>query len=403
MKMTERPDKQTVLYLSYDGLTDALGQSQILPYLCGLADSGYVITIISFEKWEIFLKHQSDIEKTCREHNLEWRPMTYHKFPPILSTVYDLWMLRYSVKKLLLSRKIEIVHCRSYITSLVGVWAKKRFGLKFVFDMRGFWADERIDGGLWHLRNPITRLMYNFFKRKEKQFLRQADHIVSLTENGMAEIRSWQCTNAPISVIPTCVDMRLFNPERIASETRSLLDTLSISPDEFVLVYLGSWGTWYMTDDILNFFSVLLSRRPNSRMLILTPDQPDLRTYNFGTRLIVRRVTRSEVPVYLNVAHALICFIKPAYSKKASSATKIAEAWAMNLPVVTNPGWGDIEKLNASGMPLLLCDAKSDIENVVTELIRWEKKDARARLIGTFDLDSGIQKYTSIYRSLSRV
>jgi hypothetical protein len=34
-------------------------------------------------------------------------------------------------------------------------------------------------------------------------------------------------------------------------------------------------------------------------------------------------------------------FIKPSYSKIASSPTKMAECWAMNLPIITNEGIGD--------------------------------------------------------------
>ena len=39
----------SVLYLSYDGLMEPLGQSQILPYLRQLA-KGRKITLITFEK-----------------------------------------------------------------------------------------------------------------------------------------------------------------------------------------------------------------------------------------------------------------------------------------------------------------------------------------------------------------
>ena len=38
------------LYLSYDGISDPLGQSQVLPYLKGLARLGHKIHLISFEK-----------------------------------------------------------------------------------------------------------------------------------------------------------------------------------------------------------------------------------------------------------------------------------------------------------------------------------------------------------------
>ena len=48
------------LYLSYDGLTDPLGQSQILPYLKELSINTE-IHIISSEKKENFKKYVQDI------------------------------------------------------------------------------------------------------------------------------------------------------------------------------------------------------------------------------------------------------------------------------------------------------------------------------------------------------
>ena len=52
----------------------------------------------------------------------------------------------------------KLVHCRSYISALVGLKLQKKFGLKFIFDIRGFWADERVDGGIWNLNNPIFKI-----------------------------------------------------------------------------------------------------------------------------------------------------------------------------------------------------------------------------------------------------
>ena len=39
-----------ILYLSYDGMTDPLGQSQVLPYIIGLTKAGYSFHLVSFEK-----------------------------------------------------------------------------------------------------------------------------------------------------------------------------------------------------------------------------------------------------------------------------------------------------------------------------------------------------------------
>src|SRR5687767_8442080 len=114
---TSMKPQKAVLYLSYDGLTDPLGQSQIIPYLAGLSDAGYTITIVSFEKPDRFLKSSGNIDRFCKEKNLLWEPLVYHKHPPVISTVYDLYKLRKKVIDLHRLRNFSIVHCRSYVTS----------------------------------------------------------------------------------------------------------------------------------------------------------------------------------------------------------------------------------------------------------------------------------------------
>ena len=71
---------------------------------------------------------------------------------------------------------------RSYLPALVGLRMKRRLGVPFVFDMRGFWPEERVEGGLWDLSNPLFRTVFGYFKRREAEFLNEAGHIVSLTE-----------------------------------------------------------------------------------------------------------------------------------------------------------------------------------------------------------------------------
>lgn len=397
--MSGLTSRKKILYLSYDGLTDPLGQSQILPYLQGLSDQ-YAIEITSFEKTEAMAAHGDEIRKVCHAFHLTWRPLKYHKSPPVLSTIYDLWLLHQLIKKLPVHNRPDIVHCRSYLPAIIGLWMKKKFGVKFIFDMRGFWADERVDGGLWNLNNPFFKLVYKYFKWKEEQFIKQADHVISLTENARFEIDSWRLRRGPISVIPTCVDMRLFNPEETELVSLRLRKELSLSDSHFVLTYVGSWGTWYMTQEILDFFSVLVSVDSNARLLIVTGDQPDLKAYEHVSKVIVRKASRREVPAYMGAANASICFIKPSFSKKASSATKIGESWAMNLPVVTNRGWGDIDRLESLGFPLLVCNSASHYENVARQLINPKSNFNRQMLLGQFDLTFGIEKYRSIYESL---
>jgi len=231
-----------VLFLSYDGLTDPLGQSQILPYLCGLADR-YSITIVSFEKDDRFEKLKGSIGQVCENAGLIWRPLKYHKYPPIFSTLYDLWLAWKLSTGLHRAEPFTFLQCRSYLAALIGLGMKNRYNTRFNYDMRGFWADERVEAGLWNRKNPLYNLIYLFFKQKESSFLKRSSQIVVLTEAAHLVLRDWGI-DQPIKVIPCCVDLTLFNPARFDERQRqNFRSKLGINVSDFVVGYVGSLGT----------------------------------------------------------------------------------------------------------------------------------------------------------------
>jgi hypothetical protein len=136
-------------------MTDPLGQSQVIPYLQGLSASGHRVWLLSFEKPERYELGKMEIETLLKNAEITWLPQTYTSKPPVLSTLKDIRTMRKVAFETIAMEQIEVVHCRSYISALIGQAAKKKFGTRFIFDMRGFWADERVDGGLWKLSNPI--------------------------------------------------------------------------------------------------------------------------------------------------------------------------------------------------------------------------------------------------------
>lgn len=69
--MDEVRSLKKVLYLSYDGLSNPLGQSQVLPFLKGLSQKGHQIYLISFEKTERLNMQQALIETLCLEYNIK--------------------------------------------------------------------------------------------------------------------------------------------------------------------------------------------------------------------------------------------------------------------------------------------------------------------------------------------
>lgn len=400
------------LYISYDGMTDPLGQSQVLPYLVGMTKNNIKFHLISFEKEERYKKNAKTIETICEKAGIAWHPMMYTKKPPLLSTMYDLMRMKRLAKRLQQHHLFEIVHCRSYIAALVGLTLKNEFATKFVFDMRGFWADERIDGGIWNLKNPVFNMVYKFFKKKEILFLKRADHVISLTYTGKEEIESWfraEEDKPKITVIPCCADLNLFNPSAISTtDQNSLKQALNISEEAYILGYIGSIGTWYLLEEMLNYFHLLLQKNPRAIFLFVTQENPDkiIQVANMldipEEKLRITACNHEKVPLHISILSAAIFFIRPSYSKKASSPTKLGEIMAMGIPVICNSGVGDTDTIVSSFKAGKLFDLK-DLKSLTPEEtieISFEEKQAKHGAQSYFGLENGVQKYLHVYNDI---
>lgn len=410
--------KQTTmhtLYISYDGMTDPLGQSQVIPYLIGLSKNGYQITLISCEKQERFQKIGETIKNLLTQNNIHWIPVPYSSLPSVLSKQLNLYLIQQKAEQVLKNQQPKIVHCRSYMASLIALKLKKKYGIKFIFDMRGFWADERIEGKIWSLNNPIHKRMYRFFKKKEIEFLQNANYTISLTQNAKDEILSWEEFKnqpIPIEVIPCCADLDLFSKKNIQSNAiKQLKEKLNISDSDFILSYLGSIGTWYMLDEMLDFFVELCKVKPNAKFLFVTPDAENTiinksKQKNIDTnRIIIRSANRNEVPLYISLSNFSIYFIKPVFSKKASSATKTAEIMGMKIPSIANTGIGDTDAiLKESTGGILISDFTIDnYQKAIAQMdsiLESDKEKIRETAIKYYSLEKGVERYLKVYKTI---
>jgi len=401
-----------VLFISYDGMTDPLGQSQVLPYLTHLVQLNYEIHILSTEKSENFLNNKAIIEAIVKKGSLKWFHIPYTKTPPVLSTIKDVKALGRKVRELHEEHNYSVLHCRSYISALVGLKMKRKYGVKFLFDMRGFWADERIDGGIWNPKLLPFKVIYNFFKKKEKEYLLESDHVISLTYNGKNEMRSWEFLknkNDNISVIPCCADLDHFNYENLKVDL-ALRKSLGIKESTFVLCYLGSVGTWYMQKEMLDYFKVQLKTIPDSIFLWITKDDPSIiideaKKIGVEDYMFIKPSERKDLPNLLSICDASIFFIKPLFSKKASSPTKQAELLGMGVPLICNANVGDTnEILEKENVGLVTNDfSEEGYQKIVEQLpsIKMiEKSHLRNVAIKYFSLKEGVKKYDAVYRKL---
>ena len=401
-----------VLYISYDGMTDPLGQSQVLPYLQELTKEGFHFTILSFEKKQRLEKEGALIRSITEKAGIEWVPLSFTSKPPVISKIYDRFRLWKKAVSLYKKNGFKIVHCRSYVAAEAGLRLKKKYGVKFLFDMRGFWADEKVDNGQWDLSKPFFKRIYNYYKKKEKEFLLQADGIVTLTKASKSYLLSqpgYEKLN--LEVIPCCADLEHFdyhNEDKIKGA--ALRKQLGIPNESKVVTYLGSVGGWYMTKEMFRFFALLLRHDSLYHMLILTKDEPthvkEEATF-FGipsNKISITYSDRINLPQYLALSKFSIFFIRNTFSKIASSPTKHAELMGMGIPVVCNDIGDTGHIITDTGSGIIINDFDEiSIANAIRDLETFEilsKEKIRSEALKYFDLHSGSNSYYKLYKRL---
>lgn len=393
-----------MLYLSYDGALEPLGQSQVVPYLRGLAGLGAAITLISFEKRHDLraLGRVAALSEQLARHGIRWIPLAYHKRPSVPATLYDVAAGVAHGARVVRRERIEIVHARSYVAGLMAWLLKRVFGLWFLFDMRGFWADERVEAGLW----PAGGAVYRAVKRLERRLFADADEIVTLADRGRRILAAWPgIDGGRVTVIPTCVDL-----ERFPQAVRPAFRPARTAP---VLAYTGSVGTWDLLPEMLEFFRETLRRFPAARFMILTRNPGEAmraveRAGLASAAVTIETVGPEAIPARLAHVDVGLALHKPGFARQASCPTKTAEYLAMGLPVVTNDAVGDMETIiGARGVGVVLSEFSSSTYAAALDRLEGLWADPalpdRCRQVAedTFSLELGVSRYWSIYQRLS--
>jgi glycosyltransferase involved in cell wall biosynthesis len=395
--------RASVLYLSYDGMLEPLGQSQVLSYLKRLA-SNRQIYLVSFEKAAdlVNVYERDRIANNIASVGIVWHPLRYHKSPSAFATAWDIFCGISLGLRLVLQHRIGLVHARSYVPSVMALTIKRLTGVKYIFDMRGFWADERVDGGLW---SPSGR-MYRFAKGFERRFLLSADHVVSLTHAAVREMQHFDYLHGrmpAISVIPTCANLTHFKPLPREHTRKNI-----------VLGYVGSVGTWYLFDEVARCFALLLILRPDAKFLIVNRNEHAF----IRERLDVAGIplssveliaaTHAEVPKQMSRMDAGVFFIKPVFSKQASAPTKLAEFLGCGIPCLSNAGVGDMAEVlekNHVGVAITSFDDEAMILALKQLINLVDDPESSGRCVASaqkhFSLDEGVRLYGEIYKKLS--
>jgi glycosyltransferase involved in cell wall biosynthesis len=391
-----------VLYITYDGVLEPLGQSQVLQYLRRLARD-HKIVLLSYEKPE----YRSDrpavtfLRTNLSHSGIHWIPLRYHKRPTSLATAYDILLGVIVSLYMVIRYRVSIIHARSYPMSIPALLLKLIMGTHFIFDMRGLWADERVEGGIW----KANCRKYHVAKWFERIFLTRADVVVSLTRAALPVLYGLvgRTSKPPrFVIIPTCADLKLFCPPKSPPVHRG-----------FVLGHVGTYDTRYVLEPVLECFKLVAEIRPGARMLILSRQKAEpiteaLRRHGISENSVeIKGVPYEEVARELARTDAAVFLLKPGYARVSACPTRLAELLGCGVPCLTNDGTGDVtELLEAEKVGVVVRDfSDQTLKRAVAQLVELASDpDARGRCVAAahrhFSIDDGVRKYDEIYRWL---
>ncbi len=404
-------ERRRVLFISYNGMLDPLGQTQVIPYLRELAKRGVSFTLLSFERDKAFTPEGArkcdELRDELRDCGIEWHWLRYHQRPSVPATIYDVLAGIRKARSLVRRNRIEMIHARAHIPAAIALALKKTLGTKMIFDLRGLMAEEYVDAGHWRQGS----LPYRITKTTERRIFAATDAVVTLTERIWPIIKQWdglRGRDVPHAVVPCCVDLSLF---KFSDEERAKRRAELGLRDKFTIVYSGSLDGWYLTEQMADFFANFVRRRSDVHMLWLTNGSHDRVKQLMNSRNIaadhfsVTSVPARLVPSYLAAADAGLSFIKPCISKLASSPTKNAEYLACGLPLIINAGIGDSDALVTDWKAGVLLEEFTEHEYTrIGDLIQTMaaephiRQRTRAVAEQVFDLETiGAERYAALY------
>ncbi len=393
-----------VLYLTRNGLLEPLGQSQIWPYFRGLSKD-HNITLISFEKPvdRVDDLAMQQMRKLCSNHGIRWIPLQFRSQPrpwaPALAipqlTLVALWQWRRRSRP-------QLVHARSYVPAAIALLLHRLTGVPFIFDMRALWPEELITAG--HLRRGS--LLHRALLGLERRCLQEASAVVSLTQAAVRYLHERyprELSGQRISVIPTCADLRRFQPA----------DPAPAAP-----LVIGCIGTvlsgWFLIAWLRAFFEAIARADPTARFELISRDAPEAilaalqPSPAWAHRLYIQAATPAEMPAIVRRHTASVMFYAGgATSELGRSPTRMAEVLGCGRPVVSNPGVGDVEQVIRQHRVGVLArgDGAAEMDACVVELLALlQDPDLANRCRRTaeqlFSLESGTAAYRQLYTQI---
>ena len=387
--------KTKILYSTYDGILEPIGRSQIIPYLINLS-SIYNITIFSFEKKkDLHSKDFAKIQKKLKNLNIKWIYLRYFSNQLVYLNLFNVLIANLILFFLNIFNSYKFIHIRSYLPFL-NVIIFFFYSKKIIFDMRGFWPEEKIDRFDW----KKYQFRFKILKILEKIILHRSYKVICLTKESI-KILSKKYPSININKflhIPTCSDTDYFYPLN------------NNKKDKITFGYLGTIDKAYDIEKVVNVFSNLLLINNKIFIKFVTKSNYNklkeiLDKYKISSKYFsIESASRENLNDLLNTIDIGVFYLKKNDSIKASFPTKISEFLSCNIPLLTNSFNEDINEIlinNKLGIINSFNNVNynllnNQINSLLNDNIR--NNNCRKYALSNLSLSFAVKQYEKIYK-----
>lgn len=371
-------DLPPLTYLTTDSLSEGVGSSQVMPYVVRLAQRGVDVTLHSFEKGDV----DRAIRRRLASAGVRWRP---HRFRVGGAGGGLLRVAQCAVA----AGGGGLVHARSDLPAAACLLTRRP---AWVWDVRGFWREDRLALGMLRAGSPTERVLRGL----ESAAARSSGSIVILSQTA-ADIlarRFGDDIAKKTWVITTCVDLERF-------PLTPLPDGTSLR-----LLLAGSLSGLYDIPAMLRLVE-RLRRRRTTDLTVLTPTATRWDDLFRSHGATLGHAAPAEMPERVGEHQVGLSVrrLDVGVAGYSATPTKVGEFLACGRPVVVNTGLGDLDTLLSKYDAGVIVRDHSDeeLDRVVTEVERLVEDPAtprRCRALAEehFDVDQGVGRLLEAYR-----
>jgi hypothetical protein len=331
--------RKKIVFYFYNRLLDPLLQSNIFLYIHNLAtENRYEIAIITYEdpQHPLSSSEQASIHEKFKAQHIVWHPLVWHRGTSIKLKIQDLISGFFLLFKLRLQGYRHLVSLGSLAGSFAYVACVLLRVKLFLYQYEPH-SEYAVDNGIWLPGSRQFKLLHSL----EKRSALFSTIISTGTQHMLRRLESWN-VKAALYKIPSVANDSLFVFS--ATKREEVRQSLRIPSSSKVIVYAGKFGGLYFAQELIQVFSLIQNRIPDTFFLLVTTQETEAllnwcNTYQMDPlRYRITSAVYSEMPGILSACDLGIVSVRPGQSSVFRSNIKVGEYLCTGLPYLVCEG-----------------------------------------------------------------